>query len=71
MADKRVIKEARIVPDLNQRTVYVVYTDGSEDILFAYYPDQMTFISAEFIGLTNEQAQNLFKKRDDLFHAGV
>lgn len=71
MADSRVIKKATIVPEGQQNTIHVEYTNGEKGILFSYYPDQMTFISAEFVGISNDDAQVLFKKRDDLFHTGV
>jgi hypothetical protein len=44
--------------------VGVVYDDGSTEKLFVFYPDEIMFDAAEFIGLTREQAEDLRHKKD-------
>ena len=44
--------------------VDVMYNDGSVEMIFRYYPDELTFNEREFIGLTKEEAQELFRLRD-------
>ncbi len=44
--------------------VDVMYDDGSVEMIFRYYPDELTFDEHEFIGLTKEGAQELFRLRD-------
>jgi len=45
-------------------SVYVVTEDGVEHELFSYYPDEISFDSGEFIGLSLEQARHLKFERD-------
>lgn len=44
--------------------VYVTYEDGTEERLFQYYPDELSFSAQEFIGLTRSQALDLYRKKD-------
>jgi len=44
--------------------VWVTYEDGKEEKLFSYYPDEISFVASEFIGLTKEEAHQLFHKKD-------
>jgi hypothetical protein len=44
--------------------VWVTYEDGKEEKLFSYYPDEISFTESEFIGLTKEEAHQLFHKKD-------
>ena len=55
------IKSARITPMPKSffdpmPKVIVTYEDGSEETLFEYYPDEISFSASEFIGLTREEA---------------
>ena len=45
-------------------TVKVKYDDGEEETLFSFYPDEINFMSNEFIGLTRDEAGQLRHKRD-------
>lgn len=46
-------------------TVYVKYVEGEEfERLFTYYPDEISFAPAEFIGLTEREARTLFHRKD-------
>ena len=47
--------------------VYITLEDGSEHKLFEYYPDEISFTSDEFIGLTVEQGRELRHKKDLAF----
>ncbi len=42
----------------------VQFNDGSEKVLFEFYPDELSFTEDEFIGLTEEQAHELRMKKD-------
>ena len=44
--------------------VKVQFDDGSEKILFEFYPDELSFTENELIGLTEEQAHELRMKKD-------
>jgi len=44
--------------------VQVQFDDGSEKILFEFYPDELSFTEDEFIGLTEDQAHELRMKKD-------
>jgi len=44
--------------------VLITLGDGEEYLLFEYYPDEISFSPAEFIGLTIPEAQNLKFKKD-------
>ncbi len=40
------------------------YEDGSEEVLFQYYPDEIRFTPSEFVGLTREGAFALRHQKD-------
>lgn len=44
--------------------VKVQFDDGSEKVLFEFYPDELSFTEDEFIGLTEKQAHELRMKKD-------
>ena len=44
--------------------VTVSLEDGSKTVLFEYYPDELTFLPEEFIGLTVEQGKDLKRTKD-------
>lgn len=44
--------------------VWVTLEDGSEKMLFDYYPDEISFRPEEFIGLTEEEAVSLKQQKD-------
>jgi hypothetical protein len=72
MADSRIVK-ARItemprtlldpIPE-----VHVTLEDGTERLLFSFYPDEIQFGAEEFVGLTLAEARHLkfLKDRDYL-----
>ena len=41
-----------------------IFEDGSEKPLFSYYPDELSFRKNELVGLTEEQAKELYHKKD-------
>ncbi len=47
--------------------VDVMYDDGSVEMLFRYYPDELSFEEHEFIGLTKNEALELFRLRDKAY----
>ena len=46
------------------REVYVTLAGASEQMLFTYYPDEISFWESEFIGLTLAEAEHLKFKKD-------
>ncbi len=44
--------------------VHVVLEDDSEQMLFEYYPDEISFKAEEFVGLTLDEARGLKTKKD-------
>ena len=58
----------RIDPRFKYKPIYqkeiIINEDGEEEKLFKYYPDELYFEVDEFIGLTREQAFNLYRTRD-------
>ena len=44
--------------------VIVALENGEEKSLFSYYPDEIQFSSAEFVGLTEAAGRNLKRKKD-------
>jgi len=44
--------------------VIVQFDDGSKKTIFEFYPDELSFIEDEFIGLTEEQARKLKVEKD-------
>ncbi|WP_425952957.1 hypothetical protein [Ralstonia pseudosolanacearum] len=47
--------------------VSVEFDDGTTKKLFSYYPDEVSFTEAEFIGLTERQAVGLKGRKDLAF----
>jgi hypothetical protein len=47
--------------------VHVTYEDSKKEMLFFYYPDEISFNYKEFIGLTRNQALTLRQKKDIAF----
>lgn len=45
--------------------VFVTLEDNQEQLLFEFYPDEISFTEQEFIGLTLEQAKGLKFKKDN------
>ena len=46
------------------------FSDGSEKQLFSYFPDEISFLPSEFIGLTEEEAKALKAKKDSVYLKG-
>jgi hypothetical protein len=63
------ITQARITP-LPQSLgdslpeVWITLENGSEERLFEYYPDEISFAAAEFVGLTIPEARALKSQKD-------
>ena len=47
--------------------VWVTHEDGKEELLFEYYPDEISFNSNEFIGLTRSEGIHLKFKKDKAY----
>jgi hypothetical protein len=47
--------------------VHVTLEDGSEQKLFEYYPDEISFSEKEFVGLTLDEARGLKTKKDKTY----
>lgn len=44
--------------------VMATFDDGQTTELFEFYPDEISFSSSEFIGLTEDEARSLKFKKD-------
>ena len=47
--------------------VTATFDDGKRKALFSYYPDEISFTSEEFVGLTEDEARQLFGRKDRAF----
>lgn len=47
--------------------VWATFEDGTEKLIFWYYPDEIFFSSEEFIGLTEEEAVSLKQQKDVIY----
>jgi hypothetical protein len=47
--------------------VHVTYEDRTKEMLFSYYPDEISFNSKEFLGLTRSEALALRHKKDKAY----
>ena len=50
--------------------VTATFDDGSTKPLFSYFPDEISFLPREFIGLTEEEARALKAKKDNTYLGG-
>lgn len=44
--------------------VWVTLSDGTEKMLFTYFPDELSFSESDFVGLTEDEARLLKFGRD-------
>lgn len=44
--------------------VWVILADGTEKLLFTYYPDEIGFTESDLVGLTEDEARTLKFGRD-------
>ena len=44
--------------------VIATFEDGSTKTLFSFYPDEVSFSTAEIVGHTEEEVQDLFQRKD-------
>lgn len=47
--------------------VVATFEDGSTKTLLSFFPDEVSFQSSEFIGLTEEDAHSLFQRKDTAY----
>lgn len=47
--------------------VIATFEDDSTKTLFSFYPDEVSFQSSEFIGLTEAEAHSLFQQKDTAY----
>jgi hypothetical protein len=50
--------------------VTATFDDGSTRELFSYFPDEISFLPAEFVGLTEDEARTLKAKKDGTYLGG-
>ena len=53
-----------IVRNRYTNEVIVTYDDDSVEMIFRYYPDELAFSEHEFVGLTKDEALELFEHKD-------
>jgi|GEM_PF-3584827 len=44
--------------------VNAYFDDGTEEVLFEYFPDELSFVESECIGLTASEAKDLRHRKD-------
>lgn len=57
----------RLMPDGmfdRMPAVNVILSNGEKLTLFEYYPDEISFVESEFIGLTVGEAESLLTQKD-------
>jgi hypothetical protein len=50
--------------------VTATFDDDSVKVLFTYFPDEISFLPSEFVGLTEEEAKALKAKKDVRYLTG-
>jgi hypothetical protein len=50
--------------------VIATFNDGSVQRLFSYFPDEISFLPSEFIGMTEDEARTLKAKKDSVYLTG-
>lgn len=50
--------------------VTATFEDGSTRELFSYFPDEISFLPGEFVGLTEDEARALKAKKDSVYLLG-
>lgn len=59
----RITELPRIISDPLPE-VWITLLDGTEKMLFTYYPDEISFLESDFVGLTEDEARLLKFGRD-------
>ena len=44
--------------------VIATFDDGTEKKILSFYPDELSFTTTEFVGLTEQEAHELKRKKD-------
>ena len=52
------------IEEVDYKNRIIVFYDDGTGSMFEYYPDELIFCSEEFLGLTKEEAIDLFNKKD-------
>ncbi len=50
--------------------ITATFSDGSVKVLFSYFPDEISFLTSELIGLTEDEARDLKAKKDSVYLTG-
>jgi hypothetical protein len=50
--------------------VTATFTDGTVRRLFSYFPDEISFLPQEFVGMTEDEARALKSKKDSIYLKG-
>lgn len=66
----RTITFCEIVRNRFTNEVVVTYDDDSVEVIFSYYPDEVSFDRHEFLGLTQDEAFELFEHKDLVYLRG-
>ena len=60
----KIIVVCKIEAGLFRDKLVAIYDDESSEVIFEYYNDEMTFDPREFIGLTKDEALDLYHRKD-------
>lgn len=47
--------------------IVATFSDGSVRRLFTYFPDEISFLPSEFVGMTEDEARALKAKKDTVY----
>jgi hypothetical protein len=50
--------------------ITATFSDGTTKQLFSYFPDEISFLPSELVGLTEEEARALKAKKDAVYLKG-
>lgn len=65
--DKKTIAFVEIIRHRYHNEVVATFVDDSVEVLFEYYPDEISFSEYEFVGLTSDEAHELFNRKDTAY----
>lgn len=66
----RTIAFCEIIRNRYTNEVIVTYDDDSVEMIFRYYPDELSFSQYELVGLTRDEAMELFEHKNRIYLRG-
>lgn len=60
----KIIVVCKIKPGMFRDSLVAIYDDETSEVIFEYYNDEMAFDPREFVGLTKDEALDLYHRKD-------